>query len=74
MKKQEELLNFCHNVKVVRQREALSKKKMAEIMGIGQHSLSLIENGVFPNRLGINAVTNFCFAFDINLKDAFTKL
>ena len=74
MSNQEELLNFCHNVKTVRRNMNLSKAKMAKVMGIGIHSLNLIENGVFPERLGINAVVKFCFTFGISLKDAFTKL
>lgn len=74
MSDQEELLNFCHNVKAVRQNKNLSKAKMAKVMGIGIHGLNLIENGVFPERLGINAVVKFCFTFGISLKDAFTKL
>ena len=74
MKKQNELLNFCYNVKHIRRKEDLSKKEMAQIMGIGQHSLNLIENGVFPEHTGINAAVKFCFAFGISLKDVFTKL
>ena len=74
MKNYDELLNFCHNVKYVRQKENLSKTKMAKTMGIGERSLNLIENGVFPKHLGINAVVKFCFAFGISLKDVFTKL
>ncbi len=74
MEKQGELLNFCHNVRILRQRENLSKKKMAEIMGIGRHSLNLIENGIIPERLGARSVMNICFAFNIQPKDVFTKI
>ncbi len=74
MNNQEELLNFCHNVKTVRQREGLSKKKMSEMMGISQHSLNLIERGIVPERLSINKIMCFCFAFGIQIKDAFKKL
>ncbi len=70
----DELLNFCHNVKTVRQRENLNKASMAKTMGISERSLNLIENGVFPEHLGINAVVRFCFAFNIRLKDVFAKL
>ncbi|MBP3495258.1 MAG: helix-turn-helix transcriptional regulator [Clostridia bacterium] len=47
-----EIINsFCNNIRVLRKREGLSKKKMAKIMGIGIKSLSLIEDNILPRRL-----------------------
>ena len=63
MKCQNELLIFCQNVKFVRQKEGLSKKKMAEMMGVGRYGLDLIERGIVPNHLTVNTILNFCFSF-----------
>ncbi len=48
--------NFCNNIRVLRKRNGLSKKKMAQIMGIGAKTLSLIENNILPRRLKCEAL------------------
>jgi len=47
----EEIMNFCCNVKRLRVENKLTKKQMAEICGIGVGSLNKLEQGILPPRL-----------------------
>lgn len=49
-----QLENFVHNVVWLRKHYGISKKKMAEILGIGVASLNKIEDGFLPPKIGIN--------------------
>ena len=60
---------FMDNVAWLRKHHKLTKKKMAQIMGIGVKSLTLIENGIFPERLRIDACLNTQRYFGIPVKD-----
>ena len=64
---------FLANVAWLRKHHNLSKKKMAQIMGIGIKSLTKIENGVFPERLRINVYFNIQRYFKISVKDQLEK-
>lgn len=44
---------FCENLKKLRAKEGLSKKKMAEKLKISLYSLTLLEKGKIPPRLDI---------------------
>ena len=54
MEKEKEIKIFCINVKTIRQHERLSKKEMAKILHIGTRSLTMIENGILPPRIGVD--------------------
>ncbi len=43
--------NFCANIKNLRIEKNLTKKEMAKLLGIGVHSLLMIEGGNLPPRL-----------------------
>lgn len=45
---------FSCNVAWLRKQHDLSKRRMAQILGIGTKSLSRIENGEIRQRLGVN--------------------
>lgn len=45
---------FLKNISYLRKHNKLSKRKMAEILGIGVKSLNKIENGELPPRIGVN--------------------
>lgn len=55
--------NFCKNVKLLREREGLTKKEMAKICGIGIASLEKLERGIMPKRLSVGilfALAQYC--------------
>ena len=47
---------FCENVKKIRENKKLSKRAMAELLGISVYSLNLLERGKVPHRLSIDIV------------------
>ena len=50
-KNDKQLLNFCENVKFLRECYGFTQTEMAKKMGIGVKSLRKIENGEVPPRL-----------------------
>ena len=47
---------FTHNVAWLRKHYSISKKQMAEILGIGIGSLNKIEQGQIPPRLRVDII------------------
>ena len=45
---------FAHNIRWLRKKYGLSKKKMAELLGIGLWSLNRLERGEIPPRMTID--------------------
>lgn len=70
----DELSVFCRNVKRLRQSHGLSKKEMAEIMGIGTESLSKIEGGTIPPRLNTSVLLRLARRFCLKLPELFLPL
>jgi len=62
---QREIDAFCQNVKMLRERHGLSKKEMAEILGIGAASLTKIEQGIIPDRASVSIVIKLSQHFHI---------
>lgn len=69
----EEYENFAHNVVWLRKSYGLSKKKMAEIMGIGIGSLNKVEMGEIPPRLKVEALINIYSRFGISPEKQLSK-
>ena len=69
-----ELIAFCQNVKKLRERNGLSKKEMAKILGIGISSLTKIEKGIIPPRTRADVVFKVLFHFKIKSHELFTEL
>ena len=44
---------FTHNIRWLRKKHGLSKRKMAELLGIGLWSLNRLERGQIPPRMTI---------------------
>lgn len=76
-----ELYILCENIKYLRSITKLSKREMAEKLGIGIKTLSLIEEGIFPQHLRsqmlINIYNNFGILSQdmlfVSLKDKYKK-
>ncbi len=67
------ILNFCNNVKRLRKQSGLSRKEMAKKLGIGIKSLSMIEGGVLPKRLGAEIIFEIYNNFGINPREIFVS-
>ena len=70
----EEFLILCKNIKSLRERNGLSKKKMAELMGISISSLTKLEQGFMPHRIKVDIIFNLSVNFDIHPKNLFSPL
>ena len=53
---EQEIDNFAHNVKFLREKHNISKTKMAQMLGVSFKSLNKIENGQIPKRLSVGIV------------------
>ena len=60
---------FGGNIKRLREQHKLSKKQMAEIMGVGTKTLTSIENGVIPPRARADIILKICDYFCINAQE-----
>ena len=65
---------FLKNISCLRKHNKLSKRKMAEILGIGVKSLNKIENGELPPRIGVNVFFKIEKNFGISPKNLFSGL
>lgn len=74
MKKESESLIFCENIKMLREKENLSKAKMAKILGISVNTLTVIEKGILPQRLSCNVLFRIHQYFGIIPKDMFVRI
>ena len=70
----EQIKNFCANVKTLRKKYGLSKEEMAKILHIGAKSLTIIESGTLPVRLSANIVIQIYRSFGILPSDIITPL
>ena len=73
MNKETEIMLFCENIKSIRKTNKLSKKEMAKLIGTGTKSLTLIENGRLPPKLGCNVLFEIQKEFGIAPKTMFSK-
>ena len=56
---------FCDNIRYLRKSINLSKKEMANLLGIGLHSLNLLEKGMIPPRLSVQILYNIYHQFGL---------
>lgn len=59
-------LNFCHNVAFMREKENMTKKEMAQILGISVDTLRKIEAGDPKVRTNAGMLCKFCNRFEIS--------
>lgn len=74
MKSKNETEIFGKNIVYLRKSNNLSKRKMAEILGIGVKSLEKLENEILPPRLSAEIVFNIYDKFGVLPKDQFIPL
>ena len=65
---------LCQNICYLRKRHGLTKSRMAAIMGIGVKSLTMLENGSIPKRLGCDVLWNISRYFHVSIKDLFLPM
>ena len=70
---QEQLLNFCDNVRLLRRRAGLTKKEMAKRLGVGVGSISMLEKGVVPKRLSCEVLFRLALEFGVSPTDLLKK-
>ncbi len=71
---QTEIKQFLVNVAYLRKRHNLSKKEMAQILGIGIGSYNKLEQGILPERLSVDVIFNITDYFKIPPANLFQKL
>ncbi len=71
--REEQLVNFAHNVSRLRKQYGLSKKEMVKLLEISVYSLNKIENGELPLNIGVKILFNVKKHFGINIKDQLEK-
>lgn len=74
MNKETEIMLFCENIKSIRKTNKLSNKEMAKKLGIGTKSLTSIENGQLPPRLGCDVLFEIHKKFGIAPKTMFSEI
>ena len=68
------MLTFCANIRSLRTRNRLSKQTMARILGIGVKTLTTLESGVVPRRLGSSVLIRAAEFFGISTDALFLPL
>lgn len=71
---QEQLQAFMENIAHLRKQYGLSKKEMAEILGIGVKTLDKIERGELPKRISTHVIFRIQDHFCIPPSKQFHKL
>ena len=70
---QEQLLNFCDNVRLLRRRAGLTQKEMAKRLGVGAVSISMLEKGTVPKRLSCEVLFRLALEFGASPTDLLKK-
>ena len=65
---------FCKNVKILREQNHLSKKEMAEILGVGVATLAKIEQGIIPPKMSVKIIFRLSQRFHIQEHKLFIDL
>ena len=71
MKKFSDVKLFCNNVKVLRLIFKLTKREMAEKLGISLGALTTIENGKLPRKLDVSIVIRLHESFGLTPSEIF---
>lgn len=69
-----EIDNFLGNIAYLRKQNKLSKRKMAQMLGISVKCLNGIENGELPPNIGVNVIFNIEKNFGVSPKKLFSAL
>ena len=71
MENNQEVIVFCQNVKMLKERNELTNLKMAKIMGI---SLEKMERGILSPRISTSIIFKLCKKFNIKPRELFMHL
>ncbi|MBR2340362.1 MAG: helix-turn-helix transcriptional regulator [Clostridia bacterium] len=66
MNNTQEAINFCKNVKAIRNRNALDIETMANYIGVSPRELMDIEKGEIPFYLSVSVLFNIYFNFGVS--------
>ena len=66
--------NFCRNIAYLRRTHNLTQAQMARIMGVGVHSIRLLERGILPKRLSYMVFYPLCDYFNLSADALFTPM
>ena len=69
----EDIENLIQNIKFLKKKNMLSKRKMADILGISIYSLNIIEKGEIPVRLTVDAIFGLSDYFKIKPAELLSK-
>ena len=67
MKRDEVMKCLSHNILYLRKSNHISKREMAEILGIGIKTLTKLEQGVLPARLSVEVLFRIKDHFGVSL-------
>ena len=71
MSTDKEMQNLLYNIKRLRLDNKLSKKKMAQICGVGVPKINKIENGIVPPRFSANILVRIYRHFGVTPTEMF---
>ncbi len=63
--------DFCKNIKNLRISNNLSKKEMAQRLGVSVRTLNIIESGELPKRLSTKIIFTIVDNFNVRAEDLF---
>ena len=69
-----DILTFCNNVALLREKNGIDKKEMANICGISVDELAQIEQGSLPKTLSVEIAVRLYQHFDISVEKLFRPL
>ena len=69
-----EIQAFCKNVKGLRVKYNLTKKRMSSLLGIGIKTLNKIEEGILPARLSAGVIIKVSITFEISPSQLFSEM
>lgn len=71
---QNQIVVLCRNISWLRKKHGLSKKKMAEILGVGVKTITLMEEDILPCRVGCDMLFNASEHFSVAVSELFRPM
>lgn len=74
MNKESEIKVFTDNLRYLRKKHGFTQRQAAALLGVGVHSISLLEKGVLPPRLGVLFVEKAAKLYHVRISALFYPL
>ena len=74
MSNNQDILNFCRNIRCLRKIYKLTQKKMAEILGCSVRSVSMLEHDKMPQMLSTSVIWEASRYFHISPAELFIPI